>query len=74
MNFGFDADPHAQHSHDVMDVTDPRDLALLSASALSAIGSVIVISTFARYRSLRRHPSQLIMSRSLLDLLFCAGE
>lgn len=74
MNIGFVSRAGAADPDDVMDITDPRDLALLSASSLSALGSLIVIFTFIRYRSLRRHPSQLILSRSLLDLLFCAGE
>lgn len=51
--------------------SDPRDVALVVSSGLSALGSSFVIFSYWRYRSLRRHPSQLILSRSFLDLVFC---
>jgi len=53
-----------------MAIHGARDVALTSASVVSACCSVFVIATFLRYRSLRRHPSQLIVSRSVLDLIF----
>jgi hypothetical protein len=67
-----DNDDNPQHKDHRRDSgTVPVTIVLLISSALSAIGAGLVVWSFLSYKRLRRHPSQIIVSRSIADLMFC---
>lgn len=48
-------------------------IAVTATSSLSAFFCALILLSYAKFPSLRRHPASLVLARCVADLLFCLG-